>query len=209
MWGRWQTPLRARRCLQTYAFGGPRTARPASFCPLFRQVHNSKNILKDLGSHLVLQSGRRLEGRGTVNGVKACRLCQLCLQEPVLGKPGGGGGADIFYDFMNRFDGQFAETIQNRLSTRGPGGEALSLITGQESLDELRKLIIEFSQACPAKQTHLPCPFHIMGTLSHDSLASLANNLSRESCLELFQMEQDCRSQTTAPCQPPPPSAAA
>jgi hypothetical protein len=38
-----------------------------------------------------------------------------------------------------------------------------------------------------------------MGTLSLTSLTTLVNSLSREACLDLFKMEQNCRSQATAP----------
>ena len=93
--------------------------------------------------------------------------------------------------------------VQDRLAARGPNGEPLTWITGQESLEELRQMIIQFSNSCPAKQTHLECPFHIMGTLSHASMTTLVESLSHESCLALFQMELECRSQINNPCQPP------
>jgi hypothetical protein len=102
-------------------------------------------------------------------------------------------------------DRQFKGKIESQLPAKVPGGEVLSLITGQESLEELRLLVVEFSQACPVKKTNLACPFHIMGTLSHASLATLANSLSRESCLALFKMELDCRSQSNSPCELPLP----
>ena len=96
--------------------------------------------------------------------------------------------------------------MQNRLAARGPNGEPLALITGKESLEELKSMVLQFSQACPAKQASLECPFHIMGTLSHATLTTLVESLSRETCLDLFQMELDCRSQANSPCQQPPKS---
>lgn len=99
---------------------------------------------------------------------------------------------------MNAIE-QTTETMAGRLAARGAAGEVLILITGQEPLAELRRLIIEFSQACPAQQTHLQCPFHIMGTLSHASLTTLVNSLPRATCVDLFKMEQDCRSQFATP----------
>lgn len=89
--------------------------------------------------------------------------------------------------------GQDGDSVQSRLAARGPASEPLPLITGQESLEELRRMVIQFSHACPAKQIHLECPFHIMGTLSHDSLASFVNSLTRQACVNLFQMELECR----------------
>ncbi len=45
--------------------------------------------------------------------------------------------------------GQVTETIPERLTARGSRGELSSLITGAESLEELKQLIIAYSQACP------------------------------------------------------------
>ena len=98
--------------------------------------------------------------------------------------------------------GQDRDSVQARLAARGPEGELLPLITGQESLEELRQMIIRFSHVCPAKQIHMECPFHIIGTLSHTSLAALVNGLTREACVNLFQLELDCRSKYGAPCAP-------
>ena len=78
----------------------------------------------------------------------------------------------------------------------------MPLISGQESLEELRQMVIEFCHVCPAKQIHLECPFHIMGTLSRDSLASFVNSLTRQACVNLFQLELDCRSKYGTPCAP-------
>jgi len=89
--------------------------------------------------------------------------------------------------------------LQDRLAARGSKGEPLSLITGQESLAELQDLILQLSQACPAKQPHLQCPFFIIGTLSRASQTVLVNQLTHKACLDLFQMELDCRSQAVAP----------
>ena len=96
--------------------------------------------------------------------------------------------------------GSHVDQIQARLLKKDAQGNPLSLIAGQESLEELRKLIIEFSQACPAKQKHLQCPFFIMSSLSYGSLTNVVNNLPRAACLDLFQMELDCRTQAMAPC---------
>jgi len=104
-------------------------------------------------------------------------------------------------------NGQIGDMVPARLAARDAAGQCVSLITGQEPLDELRRLIIQFSQACPASAAHLACPFHIMGTLSHASLTTLVNSLPRMACLDLFKMEHDCRSQYTTVCPPNTPSA--
>jgi hypothetical protein len=89
-------------------------------------------------------------------------------------------------------NGQIAEMPADRQAGMRLENEPRPLITGQESLDELRKKIIELSQASSARQIELRGPFHIMGSLSHDSLKTLVNSLSREACLDLFKMEQTC-----------------
>jgi len=88
---------------------------------------------------------------------------------------------------------QPTEGTTDRLASSRPVGEPMPPITGQESLDELRKKIIEFAQAGWARETHLQGPFRILGSLSHDSLTSLVNSLPREACEDLFKMEQSCR----------------
>ncbi len=110
---------------------------------------------------------------------------------------GGLGGAGIFMHLKT--DGQIKDAAQERLAACGPQGQALSLITGQESLEQLRELIIQYAASCPANETHLVCPFHIMGTLSYSSLTTLVNRLPRQACLDLFEMEQRCRSQCVIP----------
>ena len=93
------------------------------------------------------------------------------------------------------------EKIQRRLAARGARGEPLSLITQRETLAELREMILEFSEACPAGQNHPHCPFRIMAGLSYDSLVSLINHLPQEACVNLFDQELACRSQADALCR--------
>lgn len=81
------------------------------------------------------------------------------------------------------------------------------LITGQESLEELQRLIIQYAQHCPVGETCPTCPLHILGTLSHASLATLVNSLPQPACLDLFEMERNCRAQSTAPSFPKNPGA--
>ena len=108
-----------------------------------------------------------------------------------------GAGLTIFMSLQtNR---QFGEPKQDWPVDPGLAGQARPLITGQETLSELRQLIIDYSQASPANQMFQTGPFHIMGTLSLASLTTLVNSLSREACLDLFKMEQNCRAQATDP----------
>ena len=91
------------------------------------------------------------------------------------------------------------EPRQDRRALCEPADQAYSLITGQEALGELRRLIIDYAQAGPANKTHQAGPFHTLGTLSYASLTTLVNSLPREACLDLFKMEQNCRASAVAP----------
>ncbi len=86
-------------------------------------------------------------------------------------------------------------TLQDRLVAKGPGGELLSLLAGTESLEELRNLIIEYSEACPEGLTYPHSPFHILSGLSHASLTTLVNHLPYETCISLFAQELECRTE--------------
>ena len=87
------------------------------------------------------------------------------------------------------------EILQIRIAARGSGGQHLSLLTGSESLEELKRAIIHLCQACPASQNHVYCPFRILSGLSHASMTNLVNKMPMASCLNLFEMELNCRAQ--------------
>ena len=91
--------------------------------------------------------------------------------------------------------------IKGRLAASGSWGEPLSLITGQETVEELREMIIAFAEACPTGQNHIFCPFRILSGLSYDSLTNLVRHISRESCVGLFEQELACRSRADAACR--------
>ena len=71
----------------------------------------------------------------------------------------------------------------------------MSLITGEETLEELRNMIVELSEACPSGWNQPHSPFQILSGLSYASLTNLVKNLPRESCLNLFELELESRSQ--------------
>ena len=77
----------------------------------------------------------------------------------------------------------------------------MSLLAGDETLEELREMIIEFSEACPIGRNHPYCPFRILSGLSYDSLTNLVSTMSRDTCIALFEQELKCRSQAETPCR--------
>ena len=92
------------------------------------------------------------------------------------------------------------QTIEDRLAARGPRGEHLSLLTGQETLEELRYLIIQLSTRCRDQPNQPQCPFRLLSSLSYAAMTSMVKDLPRITCLDLFQMELECRSQPDSAC---------
>lgn len=86
----------------------------------------------------------------------------------------------------------FRELIE-RATAQGPQGELLLLINGDESTEDLKELILQLTNKCPVGKGHLNCPFQILSGLTPASIAKTVQALSRESCLQLFEMERECR----------------
>lgn len=99
-----------------------------------------------------------------------------------------------------------AKILQVRIAAQDPKGKALSLLIGDETVEQLRAMIIELCLSCPASNNHAHCPFRIMSGLSAGSMRNLVNNLPHKSCVNLFEMELDCRSKNENPCHPAPMS---
>ena len=95
-----------------------------------------------------------------------------------------------------------ARELRQRTEARGPNGEHLSLLTGSETLDELKSLIVFLCQECPARQNHPYCPFRVMSGLSYASMTGLVKDMPHKSCVNLFEMELNCRSQNESECHP-------
>ena len=87
------------------------------------------------------------------------------------------------------------EKYKKRLLAQGPGGKFSSLVSGQESEQEVKRVIFrlvqefQHQQHCPAGKAHPECPFRIMAGLSHASVKDLVHSMPLQDCLELFEME--------------------
>jgi hypothetical protein len=79
-----------------------------------------------------------------------------------------------------------------------PSNNAL-LISGDESVEELRGLISKLSYRCPLGQAHAKCPFRMFGLISANVRENLINAMTREACVHFFELERECRSE--ANCQ--------
>jgi len=87
------------------------------------------------------------------------------------------------------------DILKQRMTTRGPDGNLLSAITGQETDVELRRLLLEFSRQCPLSFTHPHCPFCMLGGLSRTSLENLAYGMKRPAIIFLFDTERELRNE--------------
>ena len=90
----------------------------------------------------------------------------------------------------------------DRLSVREPNCGPLPLPTGEETLEELREMILRFTVTCPSNQNHPHCPFRSMSTLSDGLLKDLVSKIPRENCLGLFELERQCRDQAETSGRP-------
>jgi len=95
-------------------------------------------------------------------------------------------------------NGQWAE-LQQRSLVRGPKGELLSWLTGDETEADVRKLIVniveecQYSRLCPIGKAHMGCPFCALAGLSYRSMKDMVDTMSMDDCLKLFEMEITCR----------------
>ncbi len=86
----------------------------------------------------------------------------------------------------------------------GKPSEALwPLPAGQETLEELRELILQLALIGPAQHSQPTCPFRILSNLTYASLTHLVAGMSRETCLHLFDGEEPCICQTHLSAGPP------
>jgi hypothetical protein len=85
-------------------------------------------------------------------------------------------------------------------AAENPTGEVPSLVDGNESDQELRKLITEHVWQCSQGEIHSHCPFRILSGLSSDSLTTLIKTMNRNVCLSLFEMERKYRATGVSKC---------
>lgn len=79
-------------------------------------------------------------------------------------------------------------------------GEEPMMFTGQESVEELREMIIRFSMKCVASPGHnnVSSPFRILSGPSYASLTSFVQRIPRNACVRLIEDELVCRFQAKA-----------
>jgi hypothetical protein len=67
------------------------------------------------------------------------------------------------------------------------------LISGDETVEELRKAIGQISHHCPLDKVHEKCPFRMFGLLNPQVRDNLINAMTIEACLHFFELERECR----------------
>jgi len=67
------------------------------------------------------------------------------------------------------------------------------LISGDETVEELRQAIGQISHRCPLGKSHERCPFRMFGLLSPHIRDKLIDALTIEACLHFFELERECR----------------
>lgn len=77
--------------------------------------------------------------------------------------------------------------------TSGAGRQG-SFVKGDETVEELRRLVIAAVKKCPLGRANGKCPYRILAGLGFGTMERTVNGLSREQCLGLFEMELECRS---------------
>jgi len=94
------------------------------------------------------------------------------------------------------------DLIATRLLSRGANGKFLSTITSDETVGELRALVVRLAHECPLCQHHFGCPFRSLHQLYHITLQAWLHGMSRAALLGLFELEYEARNSglTTKGC---------
>lgn len=85
-----------------------------------------------------------------------------------------------------------SELVQ-KATVKDSMGNPVMLVNGDETLEDLRDLIIQLTDKCPLGKSHFSCPFRMLSGLTPGSINRTVQSMSRESCLQLFVMELECR----------------
>jgi hypothetical protein len=102
------------------------------------------------------------------------------------------------------------DAIRATLSVVNREGEPHPLLTGRETDAELRRLAVQLAQRCPAGEFNRHCPFYTLNGLHHETAKNIVEQMSRESLVDMFEDERQCRKHHRAGCfqtQAKPPAA--
>ncbi|HUC86071.1 MAG TPA: hypothetical protein VL970_12815 [Candidatus Acidoferrales bacterium] len=73
-------------------------------------------------------------------------------------------------------------------------------VTGDESDDELREMVVEFASEYFGCQNDIDCPFRRLNGLTFNSLRHLLEGMDRPSILGLFDLECESRNREASQC---------
>jgi len=92
------------------------------------------------------------------------------------------------------------DAIRATLSATDRAAEPCSVLTGQETDEELRELALRFSQQCPIGELSRHCPFYLLNGLHYATAKDIVDKMSRQSLLEMFDEERQCRKKHSDEC---------
>jgi hypothetical protein len=79
------------------------------------------------------------------------------------------------------------------LTEQDANGNYRPAVRGDETDDELREIALEISSYCQAHPCAEHCPFAVLASLGSQSMTREIRQMSRQTLLDFFQMELDCR----------------
>jgi hypothetical protein len=85
------------------------------------------------------------------------------------------------------------ENLVTRARQTNAAGEYVSFIDGNETVEQLRELVMHLTLHCPLGLHQSGCPFSILSGISYESLKQAIGKMSREDCIDLFEMERAVR----------------
>jgi hypothetical protein len=85
------------------------------------------------------------------------------------------------------------DAVMTRTATRGQDGKLASVLTGNETDEELRVLTLRFTQHYQFDQGPNFNPFRVLGGLPRETLHKMITEMDREAMLFLFESECEYR----------------
>jgi hypothetical protein len=79
------------------------------------------------------------------------------------------------------------------VAEKDAAGNCPSAMTGAETDGELRDLAFDLALHCPMRNIATDCPFQLLSKLTPASLQNTLAQMRRQSLLELFELERECR----------------
>ena len=86
--------------------------------------------------------------------------------------------------------------IKKRMNSVGEDGKFVSLVTGNETDQELREITVCLIRLCHSEPTSRDNPYLALSYLSWQAFHHLVENLARKDLLELLEQELEARNRS-------------